>query len=158
MRTKHDIIKSLLVGYAVIELCSVVGEAFRLARSAQALSEIGGSLCYVSPLRTWAVVLGLFLASAIFQKIGNKSSLLVASCLGICFFGVAAYDLYRLPSFLIIYWFEVETSWEVLSRWFWRDMGGLRVIPRFLAALFIVSYSIRGLWAGRKLNRGIQPA
>lgn len=159
-RSKHDIIKSLIVGYAVMELCLTWGRAARLAAAAAAEAAAGGALDYVSPVRQYAGWLFLLLLSAIAVKVGGKRSVQLGLLLSAWFLVHAVLDFRNFFQMVAFFLDQPEFHLEkiFLSRWFWIGETGIRVFPRFICGVALFLYSVAGLRGWLKSSRNTRPA
>lgn len=150
MRSTHDIIKSLIVGYALVEICLTWGQAVRLARFAAELGEKGDSLNYVSPLRVWGIHLLLFLVAAVLVKISKPWALVSAAFIGSWLALVSAYDIFEFFRFFLVTKNEMQFGWLAYRRWLLFDPGGIQVFPRFICQFTVSFFAICGLRALKK--------
>lgn len=157
-RPKHDIIKSLIVGFAVVELCLTWGMAAHWAEVAAELAKTGDSLNYVSPLRVWGLHLLLFLVAAVLLKFSKPWALVSAACIGCWLILVTCFDIFEFLRFFLVMKDELQIGWLAYRRWFWFDPGGIQVFPRFAAVIFIVPNAIRGLKVEKRDERLADPA
>jgi hypothetical protein len=110
-RSKNDIIKSLIVGFAVVELCLTWGNAVRLVAVAAELAEKGDSLNYVSPLRVWGLHLFLFLVAAVLLKFSKKWTLVSAACIGCWLILATCFDIFEFLRFFLVMKDELQIGW-----------------------------------------------
>ncbi len=153
-RSTHDIIKSLIVGFAVVELCLTWGEAVRWAAFAAELAAQGDSLNYSSPLKQHGALLVILLVAAVVVRLNQKWSPGWGTFLSVWFLLYSTLDLRNF--FLSVRYYSENTDFGLGNlmqmRWFWLGEVGIRVFPRFICGVVLLAYSIRGLRA-LKLER-----
>jgi hypothetical protein len=141
MKTRYWTFGKLLLVYGLIDFGLDFGEMVRLSRLNQ---ESGISFCTFPPHPPLAI----FLLPALLLWVGARrwSYPLILFLGGVILYWTVK-DLYR---FFLAPFNIYEATGQFGFPGFWLGEGGVRVFPRLTAAVFLLGFSIRGLWAGWK--------
>ncbi len=154
MPTKHDIIKSLIVGWSLIDLCWTWGATARLAAAA-ASDESGYLRTFVCAGDTRRTLLLLFFLTALIVKFDwdrpFRRGLLPS--IWALIYGIAGLLNFRLTYLVLL---ENEAGPLILRNWFWLQEYGVRAFPRFICGVALFLYSVAGLRGWLKSSKNTQ--
>lgn len=156
-RSKHDILKSLIVGWSLVDLCWNWGVSSRLAeRLAVAGDDIQflARYSFANHRLPWFFLLFITALLVKFDWERRSPLILFPSTFALL------YGLGGLRSFWLTRAGLVEdgASSTAFHHWFWLDTFGVWVFPRFICGVALFLYSVAGLRQWLKSSKHAHPA